>query len=313
MWLELIAATQTRTGWKLAAVLAELGISPRTYRQWKRSGFAAVSPPVRRGRPATAAPTPSEVEQVTTYARRHPTQGYKRICWRLSNLGRVHLRPYQVRAILQEHQLLSCRPAAGPIALKRPQPPDHPDQVWHIDLMYLSVGARWFYLVDILDGYSRYLVHWSLSPTLHASAVTLVTQEALEKLSVRKAGEPQIVHDSGSQFISAEWKGFVAGVGVRSIRTRVAHPESNGKIERLHRTHREEGLAGAELDDYHEAEDALKRWATYYNEERPHGAIRYLPPAVYYRGDPAAMLQAREERMQQAGSQREAYWAQLGS
>jgi putative transposase len=308
--LRLVAVTQERTGWKLAPVLGALGISARTYRQWKRCGCAAISPSAPRGRPAVASPTPLEVQLVTEFAHRHPQQGYKRICWRLANLGRVHLRPYQIREILREHELLAHRPTAGPVALKRPAPPDHPDQVWHIDLMYLSVGTRWFYLVDILDGYSRYLVHWTLSPTLQASAVTLTTQEALEKLPTRRAGEPQIVHDSGSQFVSAEWKGFVAGVGVRDIRTRIAHPESNGKVERLHRTHREEGLIGAELADYHGAQDALKRWAGYYNEERPHGAIRYLAPAVYYRGDPAAALQARDERMQQALSNREAYWAQ---
>jgi transposase InsO family protein len=73
-------------------------------------------------------------------------------------------------------------------------------------------------------------------------------------------------------------------VGSRDIRTRVAHPESNGKVERLHRTHREEGLAGAELEDYHAGLRALARWTEYYNTERPHSALKYLPPVVYYRG-----------------------------
>ena len=54
--------------------------------------------------------------------------------------------------------------------------------------------------------------------------------------------EPRTVHDHGSQFISREWRDFVMGAGITDIKTGIAHPESNGRLERLHRTHREAGL-----------------------------------------------------------------------
>lgn len=174
--------------------------------------------------------------------------------------------------------------------------------------MYLYIRPRWYYLVDILDGYSRYLVHWKLNRTMQADLVMLAVQEALDTLPSRRPGEPQLVHDHGSQFISREWRTFVTLAGVGDIRTRVAHPESNGRLERLHRTHREEGLIGEDLTVYAQGVAALTRWQDYYNHRRPHSALRYLRPVDYYRGDPEARLAERRQKLQHALVARQTYW-----
>lgn len=307
--LAFVTAVQARSGLELGAILEALEVAPRSYRRWKQEREEGVAAPRSRGRPPGAAPTPAEVRAVRSAALRHPQMGYKRLAWHLVRQEDAYLRPYQVREILAAAGLLAPRgrPALG--MLKRPAPPERPDQVWHLDLMYLALGGRWYYLVDILDGYSRYLVHWTLNPTMRADTVTRTVQEALDKLDrERRPGEPQLIHDHGSQFVSAEWKGFVSAVGSRDIATRVAHPESNGKLERLHRTHREEGLAGLEEEEYYGGLTAMERWSGYYNDERPHSALKYLPPAVYYRGDPVAELVERERKLASATAAREAYW-----
>lgn len=155
-------------------------------------------------------------------------------------------------------------------------------QIFRCAIIQFAVkgDARWYYLVDILDGYSRFLVHWSLNLTMLADTVTLTVQEALERLTDRRSGEPRLVHDHGSQFLSAEWRAFIEGSGVTDIKTRVAHPESNGRLERLHRTHREEGLTEETLEAYHHALEAMTSWADYYNHRRPHTALKYLCPAT---------------------------------
>jgi putative transposase len=186
--------------------------------------------------------------------------------------------------------------------------PDHPDQVWQVDLMYLYICPRWYYLVDILDGYSRFLVHWSLNLTMTADTVTLTVQEALERLAERRPGEPKLVHDHGSQFIGAEWRAFIASAGVTDIPTRIAHPESNGRLERLHRTHREEGLSAELLTDYYQALETMTGWSHYYSHQRPHSALRYLCPVDYYRGDPEARLAEREAKLAWAVAARRVYW-----
>jgi len=234
--------------------------------------------------------------------------GYKRLTWQMVDEDAAYLRPYQVYNILSEQDLLcrQRRPAIEP--LRRPPEPDHPDQVWHIDLMYLYIQPRWYYLVDILDGYSRFLVHWRLNLTMLADTVTLTVQEALEGLPPGLPGEPRLVHDHGSQFLSREWHVFVERVELTDIKTRLAHPQSNGRLERPHRTHREEGLSQEELTNYHQGLDVLTRWSHYHNYQRPHSSLKYLRPVDYYRGDPAARLADREGKLGQAAQARQVYW-----
>ena len=83
---------------------------------------------------------------------------------------------------------------------------------------------------------------------------------------------------------------------------------SRRKEERLHRTHREEGLTEESLTGYYAALDAMKCWDEYYNYKRPHSAIRYLVPADYYRGDPDTRILGREQKLVQAVEMRQAYW-----
>lgn len=145
---------------------------------------------------------------------------------------------------------------------------------------------------------------------MQTDLVMLAVQEALDTLPTRVPGEPQLVHDHGSQFISREWRTFVTFAGAGDIKTRVAHPESNGRLERLHRTHREEGLIDADLTNYAQATAALRRWHDYYNNRRPHSALCYLRPVDYYRGDPEARLAERRQKLQDALAAREMYWQQ---
>ena len=294
-------------------VLEQLNISRATYYRWQARAERdrlpdTHTPRVRQSVP----PTPKERAAVCNFARAHPLMGYKRLAWDMVDRDIAYLRPGQVYQVLQAADLLARRPPLAPDPLRRPAPPDRPDQVWHIDLMYLYIKPRWYYLVDILDGYSRYLVHWKLHMTMHADLVMLTVQEALETLSSRRPGEPQLVHDHGSQFISREWRTFVTLAGAGDILTRVAHPESNGRLERLHRTHREEGLIGEDVTNYAKAVAALTRWHDYYNHRRPHSALRYLRPVDYYRGDPAARLAERRQKLQQGLTIRQTYWKDEG-
>lgn len=294
----------------VSTLLTHVGLSRATYYRWvERARDDRLTDRHGRTPRTTVPPTPDERAAVCDFARAHPLTGYKRLAWVMVDDDIAYLRPGQVYQALQEANLLARRPALVLDPLRRPPEPERPDQVWHIDLMYLYVRPRWYYLVDILDGYSRYLVHWKLNLTLRADPVTLAVQEALETLSARRPGEPHLVHDHGSQFLSGEWRQFVTAAGVADIRTRVAHPESNGRLERLHRTHREEGLVDEELVDYAQAIAALTRWQGYYNCRRPHSALKYLRPIDYYRGDPLARLAERQHKLAQGLTARQAYWS----
>jgi transposase InsO family protein len=307
--LETVAQAQAHTGQSVAAILRQLELPSATYYRWQaRAAVGRLADQGVAPRPQRPAPTPEEERVVRTFALAHPAMGYKRLAGLMVDQDVVYLRPYQVYRILDAQALLCRRATSALETLRRPPEPDHPDQVWHVDLMYLYIRPRWYYLVDILDGYSRFLVHWSLNPTMRAETVTFTVQEALERVPARQPGEPKLVHDHGRQFISAEWRAFVSGASVTDIPTRVAHPESNGRLERLHRTHREEGLSEEDLSAYDQALATMAGWSHYYNHERPHSALHYLCPIDYYRGDPEARLAEREEKLARAVAVRTAYW-----
>lgn len=309
MLLDAVQHAQTMSAISVRDALQQLGIGHTTYYRWAARAETGRLTDDRARRPrCSLPPTPEECATVCEFARAHPLLGYKRLTWAMVDQDVAYLRPGQVYQALQQANLLARRPPVVLDPLRRPTPPDRPDQVWHVDLMYLYIRPRYYYLVDILDGYSRYLVHWNLNLTMHADLVMLAVQEALDTLSTRQPGEPRIVHDHGSQFVSHEWRTFVTLAGAGDIKTRVAHPESNGRLERLHRTHREEGLIDEDLTDYAQAIAALTRWHAYYNNHRPHSALRYLRPVDYYRGDPEARLAERRQKLEQALDARQMYW-----
>jgi transposase InsO family protein len=98
-------------------------------------------------------------------------------------------------------------------------------------------------------------------------------------------------------------------VGVTDIRTRVAHPQSDGRLERLHRTHREEALLSEATEGYHAAVDAFSRQANLYNTVRPYTALNYLPPVVFDRGDYEEHRRARESTLARALEARRTFWS----
>ena len=166
-------------------------------------------------------------------------------------------------------------------------------------MMYLRIADSWYFLVTVLDAYSRYVVHWELLTTMRASDVRLVIQEALE----RTAAEPQLISDNGSQFTGREFKDLVRRFALEHIRIRTYHPESNGMIERYHRSTRE-ALAGTELENLSRARAIIADWVRHYNEERLHAGLGYLTPAEYYRGNPAEKFAARRMKLEEGRERR---------
>jgi len=195
----------------LDAILSDLGLPRASYFRWlERAVTGDLADRIVVPRRAAVPPTPAEAERVTGYARDHPLLGYKRLAYALMLEKQAFVYPWMVRAIMAEHELLGRR-QPPPEPLVRPPEADHPDQRWHTDLMVWRFADRWFWMIDVLDAYSRYLVHCQLLLTARAEDVTLAVQAALDTLPPdrRRAGEPEIVHDCGSQFIGREWAALV--------------------------------------------------------------------------------------------------------
>lgn len=235
------------------------------------------------------------------YAKAHPRDGYRRICWQMVDEDVAYLSPSAVYRILDRYDLLYRWKRSSPSANRRPQEASHPDETWHTDLLYLWVAGRWYFLVSVLDSYSRYIVAWELTLSLAAAEVVNVVHGALE---ARVGVRPRVVRDNGSQFVAKEWRQLVAEFELVDIATKVRHPESNGRIERYHRSVREEGLAETQPGDLYEARQMIGEWVSYYNNQRLHASLQYLRPVDYYRGNPEALVHERRRKMLEASKHR---------
>lgn len=104
-----------------------------------------------------------------------------------------------------------------------------------------SICGSWAggtFLVTVIDAYSRYIVAWDLCWKLTGDAMALVLREALDRTP---GASPQVVSDNGSEFVDRDFVTVLKAESLQQIRTRVHHPQSNGRVERYHRTFREKG------------------------------------------------------------------------
>jgi transposase InsO family protein len=299
--LATIARARGSGGRSLNWILSELGLTRSVYYEWlgkQKIGKLADRVVVPR---SPLKVLPEEVKSAVEYAKIHPREGYRRLAWMMVDDNIVYLSPTAVYRILDRHDLLYRWKRPEPGFGRRVPEATYPDEVWHTDLMYLWVKGRWYFLVTVLDSYSRYVAHWELALSMLASEVAEIIAVALEKVPGKR---PRIVRDNGSQFVSKEWREVIRHFEIEEIPIRVRHPESNGRLERYHRSVREEAFGDGEKEDYYQAKDLLTQWVKYYDEERLHSALNYLRPADYYRGNPEALLAERKKKLTDAAIRR---------
>jgi transposase InsO family protein len=142
------------------------------------------------------------------------------------------------------------------------------------------------------------------------NAEVLVT-EAREQYP--EAQNPRLISDNGSQFISKDFKELLIMLEIGHTFTRANHPQSNGKLERFHRTLKTEHTRrSAYVDGADTARVRMALWLAYYNSKRLHSAIGYLTPDDVFYGRKESRLAERGEKPHTARSARQAYWKAKG-
>ena len=170
------------------------------------------------------------------------------------------------------------------------------NELWQTDFTYFKIiGWGWYYLSTILDDYSRFIVAWRLCTSMSASDVADTLDDALcfaglDQVKVRH--KPRLLSDNGPCYISGELSGYLQENGMTHTRGRPYHPQTQGKIERWHRSMKNQIL----LNNYYlpgELQEHLQRFITYYNHERYHESLDNLTPADVYYGQGQEILDQR--------------------
>jgi transposase InsO family protein len=171
------------------------------------------------------------------------------------------------------------------------------NEMWQTDFTQFKVmGWGWYYLCTVLDDFSRYILAWRLAPTMMATDVEATLNEALTTTGVSQvkvAHRPRLLSDNGPAFVSQPLAQYLKGYRLKHIRGRSHHPQTQGKIERYHRSMK----AVVKLDTYFfpwELEQAIAHFVVYYNTQRYHESLDNVTPADVYFGRQEEVLSKRD-------------------
>jgi hypothetical protein len=172
-----------------------------------------------------------------------------------------------------------------------------------VDVSYLNIAGTFYFLCSILDGYSRFIVHWEIREKMEEIDVETILQRAREKFPDTR---PRIISDNGPQFIAKDFKEFIRIAGMTHVRTSPYYPQSNGKIERWHKTIKGECIRVQVPLSPDEARRIVADYVEHYNHVRLHSAIGYVTPNDRLLGNDAAIHAARDRKLAEARDRRKA-------
>ena len=167
------------------------------------------------------------------------------------------------------------------------------NQMWQTDFTYFKIiGWGWYYLSTVLDDYSRYIVSWELCSGMTSKDAERSIENALQSAGLKNNNAPRLLSDNGSCYISNNLAVFLDSVGMTHVRGAPNHPQTQGKIERYHRSMKNV----IKLENYYSPEELERRlteFVDYYNNKRYHESLQNVTPADVYFGRDKNILRNR--------------------
>jgi transposase InsO family protein len=242
-----------------------------------------------------------EREAMIKFCVDNPLDGYRRLTYMMLDGNIVAVSPATTWRVLSKAGLLNrwnrklTKKGTGFIQ------PLKPHEHWHIDISYLNICGTFYYLCSLLVGCSRSIVHWEIREQMMESDVEIIIQRAREKFP---DATPRIISDNGPQFIARDFKEFIRLAGMTHVRTSPYYPQSNGKLERFHKTIKGECIRPKAPLTLDEARRLVTEYIIHYNTVRLHSAIGYVTPADKLNGRDKEIFKARDQKLEAAREQR---------
>lgn len=238
-----------------------------------------------------------ERKAIIDFHARNPLEGYRRLAFMMLDQDVVAASPASVYRVLSAAGLLdrwNRTPSKKGTGFVQPLAPH---EHWHIDIAYLNVAGTFYYLCSILDGASRAIVHWDIRESMTEADVEIVIQRGRE---LYPNARPRMISDNGPQFIARDFKEFIRIAGMTHVRTSPYYPQSNGKLERYHKTIKGDALRPAAPSSVDEARAVVARFVEHYNGVRLHSAIGYIAPNDFLAGRQQAIWADRDRKLEAA-------------
>jgi transposase InsO family protein len=275
------------------------GVSPQTAYKWigrfRAGGAAALADRPRR--PATApGRCPADVEAAVLRLRdAHPAWGGRKLRRRLLDLGTPAVPAAStITAVLRRHGRLAPGPAPGAPFTRFEH--DAPNRLWQVDFKgHFATACGRCHPLTVLDDHSRFALGLvacgdERDGTVRGHLTALFRRYGLPERVLCDNGPPWGTAGSGRRYSGlGVW---LLRLGVAVSHGRPAHPQTQGKDERFHRTLKAEVVQGRAFADLADCQRRFDPWREVYNHQRPHEALGLAVPASRYRPSPRAFPEA---------------------
>jgi len=295
-------------GRSVSEVLGTVGVARSSYYRWKKGAGEK-----KDERPSSYELTVEERQMIEAVKESHPEYRHRRIQGMLQQQG-VYLSASAIYGHLKElGQVEPYDRRAAPWKTAR-------YEVWRRNLMWgsdwskLSVGGIRWYLLTVIDFFSRLLIAYDVVPTVHAGYVKAIYQAGLSSpgISLHSETKPELRVDRGSPNTSGVTQEFFESLGAELSFARVRRPTDNALTERFYGTVKQEEIyLVGNYPDAQSAREELGRYIESYNQSRPHQALfNFTPAHVHQLNNKSVLMVELNEMKRKTREKRKAYWAE---
>lgn len=289
----------TLTGLAFVRLLGWLALSACKFRRWKdRYGKANEhNAMIPRDHWIEA----QERSAIEAFARQYPLEGYRRLTFMMLDRDIAAVSPATTYRVLKAAGIIGPRSVPTSTKGKGFLQPLAPHDHWHVDFSYVNIAGTFYYLCSVLDGCSRAIVAWDIRPQMKEADAEIVLQRARE---AHPEARPRIITDNGPQFIARDFKDFIRLWQTTHVFCSPHYPQSNGKLERYHRTLKEQAIRPKTPLCLADAKRVVAEFIYHYNHVRLHSATGYITPADRLAGNHTRIFADRDKKLETAREQR---------
>ena len=287
----IMAQMEKQSRGKRQALMA-LGISKSSYYRWRQGSHAQ-----KHRRPWNRV-TPEEENRVLAVARGSPELSSRQLsAWITDNAG-FAVSESTVYRILRREGLVKRQETQPTAAKEYHTKTARPHQMWATDASYFRVvGWGYYYLVTVMDDYSRFILGWKLQKDMSANSLIEVVQEAVDvtgMTDVPVEDRTKLLSDNGAGYVSRAFGNYLRLVGIGHILAAPFHPQTNGKVERYQQSLKRE-VNQLPYEFPSQLKQAIADFVDYYNFRRYHKALGNVTPADVLNGRREEIIQRRKE------------------
>ena len=285
--------------------LLTIGINRSTYYRW-RQGQDEVK---HRGKPWNRI-MPNEERRILAVALEFPDLSSRQLAAWITDHEGFAVSESTVYRILKREGLVKRQEAQPSAADEYHTKTTRPHQMWATDASYFKVvGWGYYYLVTVMDDYSRFILGWKLQKDMSSNSLIEVVQEAVDATGMTDVpveDRTKLLSDNGAGYVSRSFRDYLNLVKIRHILAAPYHPQTNGKVERYQQSLKKE-VNQLSYEIPSQLERAIADFVDYYNHRRYHKALDNVTPDDVLSGRREEILQRRKEVQVQTINHRRIY------